>query len=424
MKNNILQMKNPVMNYAWGSHRAIAELLAEPSPSEQAQAELWMGAHPKAPSIVTHDGQPIALDRLIAQDPQGWLGAALAQKYAGRLPFLLKVLAAAQPLSIQAHPSLAQAHAGFAREEALGPARNAPTRNFRDDNHKPELLLALDSFWLMAGLRPLSQSRALAQQLGLTRLLDWMQAGAEHAAATPGADSVSPEARLWKRLLRLPAPQKEQLLVELKAQLRQKKSVAVGQDPLSYWLGQLAQLYPADVGALAPLLLQLIHLEPGQAAALKAGVLHAYLRGTGIEIMANSDNVLRGGLTPKHIDVDMLLQVLHQDCAETSILGDDDDPQHKGELLQRRVFDPGFAEFALESITMRAHPGASASAQISCGAQILFCSDGAFRLSADDERTQEINRGQSLFVGAQSRSLRLQGAGQIFRAFVPEANSR
>ena len=419
MKSHLFRMDNPIMNYAWGSHTAIADLLDQPSPSKKAQAELWMGAHAKAPSVVEIAGQRLALDQLIVQDPEYYLGAALSQKYSGSLPFLLKVLAAAAPLSIQAHPSLEQARQGFAQEEAQGPERDAATRNFRDSNHKPELLCALSPFWAMAGLRPLRESRRLAQELELPQLLAYMDQSASSAieakAKAAGSQQIlSAEARLWDLLLRLSQAQQQALLDELASALAGDQDVDIERDPLRYWLADLRRRYPRDVGVLAPLLLQLIFLQPGEAIALRAGVLHAYLRGTGIEIMANSDNVLRGGLTPKHIDVNMLLQVLDQGCEKTKIL------HAKSSLRDQptdgvQTYDAGFSEFALQMISVQKQ-----SFQLEPGVQILFCNQGKIEIKEDDEPALLLAKGQSVFASAAFGAATISGSGQLFRAFVPK----
>ena len=290
-----------VQHYAWGSASALPDLLGVARDGEP-WAELWLGAHPSAPSRLA-DGRP--LDAAIAADPVGWLGAASVARFGPRLPFLLKVLAAGQPLSLQAHPTEAQAIAGFARENDLGIPLDAPERVYKDPHHKPELICALTPFDALCGFRPLDATAELLQVLA--------GRGAHGLApfaallADAGADPAGALGYTVGSLLTMPAGD-QRLLVDTTAAAC---AAAEGPDPFATsWMVRLAERYPGDVGAVVSLLLNGVRLAPGEAIALEAGNLHAYLEGTGIEIMANSDNVLRGGLTPKHIDVPELLRVV------------------------------------------------------------------------------------------------------------------
>lgn len=275
-----------VQNYAWGSHEALAQIQGRPAPTEQPEAELWFGAHPGAPGVL--------LD-LIEADPEGQLGQGRT-----RLPFLLKLLAAERALSIQVHPTKAQAEAGFAADEAAGIALDAFERNYKDDNHKPELLVALGEFEAMAGFRPLARTAELLEWLAVPEL-DFLRAAVVDGDLREAVEHT----------LHLPTQDLPRIIDAL---TRRCRDVA-GQD--QGWMGDVADLvvrleeqYPADVGVLFGLLLNRVVLQEGEALYLDAGQLHAYVRGTGVEIMANSDNVLRCGLTPKHIDVAELLSVV------------------------------------------------------------------------------------------------------------------
>lgn len=287
-------LSNPVRGgrdgYAWGSRTVLAELLGRPVPSPEPEAELWIGAHPTGPS--TAGGTP--LTDLIAAAPAEVLGEAVLARYGARLPYLLKVLAADAPLSLQAHPDPDQASAGYAAEEAAGVPVGAPHRRYRDPYHKPELLVALggggdaggpdrEKFRALCGFRDPGDSAELLAGLGVPDL-------APAVTALAGGDLAG--AVRW--LLEHPRP------AELAAAVAGRSELA----------GELAAAYPGDVGVVVGLLLNHVALAPGEAIFMPAGNLHAYLRGTGVEIMAASDNVLRGGLTPKHVDVAELLRVL------------------------------------------------------------------------------------------------------------------
>ena len=278
-----------VQPYAWGSVTAFSQLLGLPATGGP-QAELWLGAHHSLPSDVLIGDRTVPLDEAIASDPLGWLGEAVVARFGPRLPFLVKVLAAAQPLSIQAHPSKAQAELGFARENALGLALDGPTRNYRDPNHKPELICALTEFEGLCGFRSEVAAVALLRRFD-TELL-------RAAASAVETQGMVPALAV---LLRASRDECSEAIAEV-----------VGRTFADLvHIAELARGYPGDPGVLVALLLNYVVLSPGESLFLGAGNMHAYLRGTGIEIMASSDNVLRGGLTPKHVDVDELIRIVH-----------------------------------------------------------------------------------------------------------------
>lgn len=282
-------MRNAVRPYAWGSRTAIAALQRRPVPSPGPEAELWIGAHPRAPSRLEGDGT--SLTEVIAAAPEASLGPTVVQQFGPRLPFLLKVLAAAQPLSLQAHPDPVQAAAGFRAEEAAGVPREAPQRRYVDPHHKPELLVAVTEFRALCGFREPTDAAAVLAALGVPDLASVV------AALRKGrlAEAVT-------ALLEWPVPQRSALVDQVVAAGAGVPDCALAEE--------LATAYPGDVGVVVALLLNQLTLAPGEAIFMPAGNLHAYLSGVGIELMAASDNVLRGGLTPKHVDVPELLRVL------------------------------------------------------------------------------------------------------------------
>ena len=275
----MLKLTGKVQDYAWGDTSSIATLQGR-TPSGRPEAEVWFGAHPSAPSA-TENGP---LDGVIAADPVSALGEP------GTLPFLVKLLAAARPLSIQAHPSIAQAREGFARENGAGIPLDAAHRNYKDDNHKPEILIALTPFKAMAGFRPVEQTVELLNELSVPEL--------DKARKMLADDSVGAHQRLRLVLSEW---------LELDDPTPVVNSVLDRAAELDSFVARnlvfIGEAFPGDVGVLAALLLNHVELEPGQALFLPAGNMHAYLEGFGVEVMANSDNVLRGGLTEKHIDI-------------------------------------------------------------------------------------------------------------------------
>lgn len=377
----MLRLTNTIQPYAWGSVTAIPSLLDVPETGAP-QAELWLGAHPLAPSKV--NGRSLAA--LVAERPEAALGPQVQARFGPRLPFLLKVLAAARPLSLQAHPSLAQARAGFAREEAAGVPLDAPHRTYKDANHKPELICALTPFRALCGFRPLPATRALLWGLaapGLAPLLATLDArGLEgffeavmtlpRAAAASLVDEVT-------RACAAPPPGFE-------AECR--NAVA------------LAAAYPGDPGVIGALLLNLVPLAPGEALALGAGNLHAYLEGTGVELMANSDNVLRGGLTPKHVDVAELLRVVDFTDAPARVLRPVGAPE--------AVYETPFPDFRLSRLDV-----AGPLTLPRLGPDLLLCVDGEVRANA-----VTLRRGDSAFAPWEDGPLAFDGAGTLYRATV------
>jgi mannose-6-phosphate isomerase len=304
----LYRMTNPVQHYAWGSSHWIPHLLHTENPGEEPWAELWMGAHPASPSTVQVRGGGIGLGQLIAEDPRRYLGAEGAANFGG-LPFLFKLLAAARPLSIQAHPGKEQARQGWQRENDRGIPLDAPERNYRDDNHKPEILCALSPFTALCGFRLPRDIYGLLSAY-LANAPRSLQSGlAPLWAALEGGNEGGPLRGFFKRLYAIPG----ELRMELTAYALSAQDPGSPEADPGIWplIRRFAGYYPGDPGILAPLYLNLLRLAPGQAIYLPAGILHAYVEGFGVELMANSDNVLRGGLTSKHIDVDELTRVLY-----------------------------------------------------------------------------------------------------------------
>ncbi len=364
-----------IRRHAWGSTTAIQQLLGI-APDDRPAAELWFGAHPDDPSDVPALGATLAA--LIAADPEQALGAEVRARFGPQLPFLLKIIAAEQPLSIQVHPSSAQAQAGFAAEDARGVPRDAPERNYRDANHKPELLCALTPFEGLCGFRPVEQTLDLLAELQIPEL-DPL------AELLRGPD---PLRTAFTTLLRDPDPG------PLVAAVTRRCEQADG-GPL-HAVRRAAQAYPGDVGAVLLLLLNHIRLEPGEAIYLGAGNVHCYLHGMGVEIMANSDNVLRGGLTPKHIDVDELLRV-----ADFTPLDEPRWPSLGG------AFDVPVPDFRLVRLDIEEPVGLD-----DIGPSIVLCTDGKTEVG-----DVTLGAGRAAFVPAALHT-RIAGTGQVFVAGV------
>lgn len=399
--NNISRLHNPIQTYAWGSRTAIATLLGHPSPAAEPQAELWMGAHPKAPSEVESDGRRISLADAIAAEPERILGKATVARHGPTLPFLFKVLAAGKALSIQAHPDRTQAEAGCRREDDLGIPRQAPERNYRDSNHKPEVIYALTPFVILRGFRP------PAETLDLMRRLDLPQLMPEVGEALRAGDLE----RFFGAYMSVDRDRLDAVLARALARIR------AGADGETFaWVLKLERQFPGDRGILSPLFLHLTELAPGEAVFTGPGVLHAYLEGLGVELMANSDNVVRGGLTPKHVDVRELLEILRFEPHSPELL---DSTVTGGERRFVTVAD----EFDLSVIEVApgdAHGGDGASVEI------LLCSRGRGTLRQTFDRSAaaagselRFAQGDSLLVPAAAGAYRIEGDATLFRASVP-----
>ncbi len=389
-----MDVLRPVVRlYAWGSRHAIADLQGRPVPAPGPEAELWMGAHPSAPSVVYRDG-PHPLDAVIAADPDGELGPDCAARFGPRLPFLLKVLSADKALSIQVHPSRAQARAGFAAENERGLAPGDPGRNYVDDWPKPELLCALTPFEVLAGLRTPADAAALLNVLAVDQL-------------KPLADRLPAIglAAALETILDWPAAARPALVADV---VNACAWLAPGGGPFGDAAGaavRVAAYHPGDVGVVALLLMRHAVLAPGQAVFMPAGGLHAYLRGTGIELLANSDNVVRAGLTGKHLDVPELLKLV--------------DPSVAVPVLSPRVLADGITWYDTPAPEFRLYVADLAGPAVSLpgtGPRIVLCTSGSVRLRSQSGQEAEIGRGGSCFLAAADGPVRATGPAHLFLA--------
>ncbi|CAH0151087.1 Mannose-6-phosphate isomerase [Arthrobacter sp. Bi83] len=386
------EIDNVLRPYAWGSTTAIAGLLGRPE-SGGPEAELWIGAHPDSPSLASRpDGTAVALNELIAEDPAHFLGDASVAEFGPRLPFLAKVLAAAKPLSLQVHPSLAQARAGFARENADGVPAGAANRNYRDDNHKPEMIFALTPFDALCGFREPAKSRDVF--LHLAGCLELSGSGVPEILTEVIDDLSQPEERAalrsaFERLIAGGDGVTEATL-RVVAALTSGAPMAPYQPELSTVLS-LNSEYPGDPGVLISLLLNRLSLEPGEAVYLPAGNVHAYLHGLGVEVMASSDNVLRGGLTPKFVDVPELLKTIAFESVGVPML------RAEVSELGQELYQPPFREFQLQRIELL--PDGSPVPLAQSGAAVIIVTAGSVYLDSP-KGDLRLNRGASAFLPA------------------------
>ncbi|MGR4009490.1 mannose-6-phosphate isomerase, class I [Leucobacter sp. 1207-22] len=447
----LIFIENTPRAYAWGSSEALAEMLGR-APSGAPEAELWLGDHPGSPANVAKAaGTSLTLIDLIASDPERY-GVR-----GGPLPFLTKLLAIGAPLSLQVHPNLEQARAGFAAEEAAGIPRDAANRNYRDPNHKPELLVALTEVRALSGFRPLNQVGA--------DLATLITVASEHAAqlTTPAEHTAAAELRSGIELLevlhehlsrtqRTDAEFRAWLLEVMQHDPRVPLAITAVRAAAEAGSGstldaalasgraqvlrELLQAYPSDPGVLVSLLLHLLVLEPGQAIFLRAGQLHAYLSGVGVEVMAASDNVLRAGLTSKHVDIAELCRIV-----DTNDLSD---PYLPGIAIAPgvTVWRPEVEDFQLFRARLCPAPEEwddpptepmpraieCPASEIEIAAEyplVLVVTDGRVRVDRPDGEISEVanvRRGQSLYVSA-GEPIRLTGSGEAYLATVGVAGT-
>ncbi|MER7177169.1 mannose-6-phosphate isomerase, class I [Streptomyces mesophilus] len=379
------RLSNTIRPYAWGSTTAIPQLLGV-EPTGEPQAEMWMGAHPGAPSRLERG----PLNEVIDADPEAELGAEAVAKFGPRLPFLLKLLAAGAPLSLQVHPDLAQAKEGYADEERRGVPIDAPFRNYKDANHKPELICALTPFDGLCGFRDPNEAADLLAGLGVDSLKPYVDLLHAHPE----------EAALREVLTAVLSADKDAMTATVTEATAAAERLGGAYAPYA----SIARHYPGDPGVIAAMLLNYVQLQPGEALFLGAGVPHAYLNGLGVEIMANSDNVLRCGLTPKHVDVPELLRIVRFEATDPGVLRPEAGPD--GE----EVYETPIDEFRLSRYVL---PEGSAAREVTARTpQILLCTAGT--VTAGEF---ELAPGQSVFVPA-GETAEISGNGTIFRATV------
>ncbi len=409
------RLEGETRKYAWGSRTLLPRFLGH-DPDGEPHAELWVGAHPGDPARLA-DGSTL-LD-LLREAPERELGPDVAGRF-GRLPFLMKALAAAEPLSLQVHPTNSRAREGFARENAAGIAIGAPGRSYQDDSHKPELVYAVTRFEGMAGFRDVERSAAILQLLDLP----WAEEIAQDLVTGPADQAVH---RAVSTMLSMDGIELADALVDLgkAARVAEERShrkrpptsrlhrerTSVEREALRVFsqAASLAERYPGDSGVLVTLLLNHVVLSPGEAMFLDAGVVHAYTSGFGIEIMASSDNVVRAGLTPKHVDVAELLEI-----ADFTPIPP---PLCPGRDVATGLtgFHPPVEEFALFIGTAPV-----SSSLPSAGPRIVMVLEGEIEVAAGGDCLRVV-RGEAVFVGHEDGDLEVTGSGRVAVGAVPVA---
>lgn len=387
-------MKNVIQSYAWGSFKSFESLFGIDNSSGDPQAEIWMGAHPNGCSSIELNSGSIKLSELIDNQKIEILGKKTADRY-GELPFLFKVLAAENALSVQVHPSKEQAIAGFELENANGILLNDPSRNYKDPNHKPELVYALTPYLAMNGFRSFEEVLRLFNEINNAAIIKLVDEY-EKECSSFGLK------RFFSKLLSLEPQKKEEAVTSLV-----NFAASHSDNSLFSLIIDLEKQYPNDIGLFAPLFLNVIELQPGEAMFLNACTPHAYIKGTALEIMANSDNVLRAGLTPKHMDVPELVA-----CTVF-------EPIHSDKLLNIPTQVGNESQFHVPVDDFKFsiyNPEMPTTIEVS-SAEIIFAIDANVTLSHSNGDLLTISKGDSAFIPKFASTYVLQSTGKVARAF-------
>jgi mannose-6-phosphate isomerase len=402
-EKKLFRLDGKVQNYAWGGYHYIPALLGIPE-NGKPSAEYWMGAHQSAPSVIGTGAQPSTLDQLVKANPEQVLGQKVWERF-GELPYLLKILDVKDMLSIQVHPTKAEAEKGFARENEAGIPLNAPHRNYKDANHKPEIMVALSEFWLLHGFLPEDKLRKVLEQV---------------KEFSPLAPIFEKEGYygLYKAVMEMPQSEVNTMLrplAEAVSEAYQNGRLAKS-DP-AFWAGRAIANDPQglenlDRGIFSIYFFNIMEVHPGDAVFQDAGIPHAYLEGQNVELMANSDNVLRGGLTPKHIDVPELLKHTRFEPVHPKILGGES--VHGG--LETIYHSPA-PDFVVSRIAMQ---GDQRYEHTSEATEIMLVMEGAAEITETGGETISLHKGQSVVTYYNtSYSIESNGGVVIFKASVP-----
>ncbi len=394
---NIVKLKNTVQHYSWGTKDFIPGLLGIDNLDGEPFAELWMGSNPRGESLVEEKGSAVPLSELISRSADDVLGKNVSAKFGGSLPFLFKVLSAGTPLSIQAHPDKKAAEEGFRRENELGIPLDAFNRNYKDDNHKPEIICALTPFTAMCGFRSPSEIDSMFSETGSTFYGNQL-APLLKDRTTNGLRSF------FTRYMKLSRDEVSLIIGEVITWAEKEES------PEARLIVEFSKLHPGDHGVLSPLFLNVFELKPLQALYQGPGELHAYVRGSGIELMANSDNVLRGGMTSKNVDVDELLKILNFNFGKPQII------EAAEKAPCEFFYDTPVGEFLLERIYL--DDSCSGVQRFPASAEIIICTEGRGEIKTDDYGLSFF-RGDSFFIPASVSSYNLEGSFECFAASVP-----
>ena len=402
-KLKIFKLRNNILEYAWGSRTFISHLLGRDEASLEPQAELWMGTHLSAPSRILTNGKEDTLLSIINKDPIGMLGKIDALKFKNGLPFLFKVLAAASPLSIQVHPNKTQAEKGFKLENEKNIPLNSPERNYKDNNHKPELICALTNFEVMCRFQAIEN---IVERVKYLQLEDYIP-GIKELENDPTAENLK---KMFSELMNEHDDSQTKKISILINKIADSHPRDENEILIFKWVSRLAAIYPKDMGVFSPLFLNVLKLNPGEALFIEAGVLHSYLNGCGVEVMANSDNVLRGGLTHKKINLPELVKILKFDHEGLKKI--------KPELDENEyIYHTSAREYQLSKILINNREPFVRSNILS--AEIILCTKGTGSIKWAGSAL-ELKSGDSIFIPFAISAYSIEGSMELFRVTIPK----
>ncbi len=396
-------MENIIRKYAWGSKTAIHRLMGKRVKSKEPWAELWMSAHPEASSKIEYDNKQLTLYELIKKHPEVILGEKIAKKYNNTLPFLFKILAIARPLSIQVHPDKIHAEKGFERENKLKIPLDSYYRNYKDKNHKPECVCALTYFCALNGFRKVPEILQLMDRVCPRSLCN------DLCVLRDNSD-IAGLKKFFAGLLTMDKAQKQRAIKESIEKAQQY--INLPDSGKAYeWMIKIHRYYPEDIGIFAPMILNLIEIKPGQAMFIPAGQVHAYLEGMCIEIMANSDNVIRGGLTAKHIDVSEFIEISNFEWDDVNFI-----TQEKLNSYETIYRTPA-REFILSIIKIN---NITYACQNNKSVAILLCTEGeAIITDLNGKRAVSVLPGHSVIIPFCVKKYTITGKAKLYKASVP-----
>lgn len=402
-QDTIFLLKGKVQNYAWGGTDFIAQLLNLENKEKKPIAEYWMGAHPSASSTILMNNEEVPLNEIINKSPNAYIGEKVNQRF-GELPYLFKILDVKEMLSIQVHPSKSEAEKGFDAEEERGILITDKKRNYKDRNHKPEVMVALSEFWLLHGFLTKEKLSAVLQSIP------------EFRPIIPIFEKEGYKA-LYRNVMEMPQTDVDKLLEPLVQRELKRKTIDKSQP--GFWVSKLYKNNSGDKfenidrGIFSIYFFNIVRAMPGDAVFQGAGVPHAYLKGQNVELMANSDNVLRGGLTPKHVDVPELMKHTTFEGIIPHVM--------KGEVLKNKEKDYPcpVPDFGITKIDVASNQSINSK---SFSAEIIFVTDGEITIeSAQNSLT--VFRGEAVFiVPLTSYKIKSKENGTAFKAYVPAIN--
>jgi len=399
-QDKIFKLKGQVQHYAWGGFDFIPSWMGIENATHKPFAEYWMGAHPSLPSFIIHENKEYDLGALIKENAAFFLSAKTIQQF-GNLPYLFKIMDVHDMLSIQVHPSKAEAEKGFAHEEKSGIHINAPHRNYKDKNHKPEMLVALSEFWLLHGFKQKEELKKILRDVKEFESLVKIFGKGNYKA-------------LYEYVMTMPQKEVDKLLLPLiKRSVGLKEKDQLTKDKPEWWVAKLFQEKDVrdnfDRGIFSIYFFNIVHLKKGEAIFQDAGVPHAYLEGQNMELMANSDNVLRGGLTAKHIDVNELMKhVMFEGMMPEIIKGK---RKNNGE----KNYPSSAMDFGMSKIELK--KGESYKAH-SASLEIFCVMDGTLKISGSNGLL--VQKGEAFAVLPNEKyTISATGFVELYKAFLP-----